>query len=211
MSTVTVELNISNLEGTENGHVELNDDVFGVEFKEPLIHQVVVAHLAAARSGTSAQKNRAAVSGGGRKPWRQKGTGRARAGTIRSPIFRGGGKVFPATTRNYDQKVNKKMYRGAMRSILSELIRQGRLRVVERVELAGPKTAELSKQLKLAGLKDVLFVAGDESSNLELASRNLVGVDVIQVREINPVNLLRHENVVVIGGEAMKRIEESLQ
>jgi large subunit ribosomal protein L4 len=211
MSTVTVELNINSLEGSTNGNLELNDEVFGVEFKEPLIHQVVVAHLAGGRSGTSAQKNRSAVSGGGRKPWRQKGTGRARAGTIRSPIFRGGGKVFPATTRNYDQKVNKKMYRGAMRSILSELIRQGRLRVVDQVELPAPKTAELAKQLKSAGLSDVLFILGDESRNLELASRNLIGVDVIRMREINPVNLLRRENVVVIGGEVMKQIEESLQ
>lgn len=206
-----MELDISNLEGASSGNLELNDAVFGVDFREPLVHQVVVAHLAAGRSGTSAQKNRSAVSGGGRKPWRQKGTGRARAGTIRSPIFRGGGKAFPAATRNYEQKVNKKMYRGAMRSILSELIRQGRLRVVERVDLAAPKTGELARQLETAGIADVLFIAVGEERNLELASRNLVGVDVIQVGDINPVNLLRHENVVVLGGETMKRIEESLQ
>ncbi len=206
-----MQMNIQSLEGTASGNVDLSDTVFGVDFKEPLIHQVVVAHLAAARAGTSAQKNRAAVSGGNRKPWRQKGTGRARAGTIRSPLFRGGGKVFPATTRSYDQKVNRKMYRGAMRSILSELIRQERLRVVESVDLPEPKTSQLHRLLKLAGIEDVLFVTAGEQPNLELAARNLVKVDVIGCRELNPVALLRHENVVVVGADAMKKIEEALQ
>ncbi|KAA3625062.1 MAG: 50S ribosomal protein L4 [Proteobacteria bacterium] len=211
MEQLKVELSISSLEGTSTGNLDLNDAVFGVDFKEPLIHQVVVAHLAAARSGTSAQKNRSEVSGGGSKPWRQKGTGRARAGTIRSPIFRGGGKVFPSSTRNYDQKVNKKMYRGAMRSILSELIRQDRLRVVESVDLSAPKTRELEKKLKAAGIDDVLFIVDGSQSNLELAARNLAKVDVIGPGEINPVVLLRHENVVVLGGETMKKIEGALQ
>lgn len=206
-----MQLTISNLDGAATGNVELSETVFGVDFKEPLIHQVVVAHLAAARSGTSAQKNRSAVAGGGSKPWRQKGTGRARAGTIRSPLFRGGGKVFPSSTRNYEQKVNKKMYRGAMRSILSELIRQERLRVLEPVDLPVPKTRELEKRLQSAGIADVLFVTESEQVNLELASRNLVNVDVISVADINPVTLLRHENVVVLGENAMKKIEESLQ
>lgn len=206
-----VQMNIQSLEGAATGNVDLSDTVFGVDFKEPLIHQVVVAHLAAARAGTSAQKNRAAVSGGNKKPWRQKGTGRARAGTIRSPLFRGGGKVFPAATRSYDQKVNRKMYRGAMRSILSELIRQERLRVIESVDLPEPKTGQLHRQLKSAGIEDVLFVTAGEQPNLELAARNLVKVDVIGCRELNPVALLRHENVVVVGADAMKKIEEALQ
>ncbi|MCZ7601068.1 MAG: 50S ribosomal protein L4 [Gammaproteobacteria bacterium] len=204
-------MNIQSLEGAATGNVDLSDTVFGVDFKEPLIHQVVVAHRAAARAGTSAQKNRAAVSGGNKKPWRQKGTGRARAGTIRSPLFRGGGKVFPAATRSYDQKVNRKMYRGAMRSILSELIRQERLRVIESVDLPEPKTGQLHRQLKSAGIEDVLFVTAGEQPNLELAARNLVKVDVIGCRELNPVALLRHENVVVVGADAMKKIEEALQ
>ncbi len=206
-----MQININNLQGSEAGNVDVSDTVFGVDFKEPLIHQVVVAHMAAARSGTSAQKNRAAVSGGNHKPWRQKGTGRARAGTIRSPLFRGGGKVFPASTRNYAQKVNKKMYRGAMRSILSELLRQDRLRVIESADLESPKTRELAAQLKASNLEDVLFVVGGELPNLTLAARNLPRVDVVEVGEINPVVLLSRENVMVLGADAMKKIEEALQ
>ncbi len=206
-----MQLNISNLAGAAAGNVELNDEVFAVAYKEPLIHQVVVAHMAAARAGTSAQKNRSAVSGGNSKPWRQKGTGRARAGTIRSPLFRGGGKVFPSTTRSYAQKVNKKMYRGALRSMLSELIRLERLKVVDAVELQAPKTRELEKQLKSAGIADVLMVVANENRNLELASRNLPGVDLVNVRELNPLSLISRENVVVVGAETMKMIEESLQ
>ena len=206
-----MQLNISNLAGAAAGNVDLNDEVFAVAYKEPLIHQVVVAHMAAARAGTSAQKNRSAVSGGNSKPWRQKGTGRARAGTIRSPLFRGGGKVFPSTTRSYAQKVNKKMYRGALRSMLSELIRLERLKVVDAVELQAPKTRELEKQLKSAGIADVLMVVANENRNLELASRNLPGVDLVNVRELNPLSLISRENVVVVGAETMKMIEESLQ
>jgi large subunit ribosomal protein L4 len=206
-----VQINMSNLEGATSGNLDLNEAVFGVDFKEPLIHQVVVAHLAAARAGTSAQKNRSAVSGGASKPWRQKGTGRARAGTIRSPLFRGGGKVFPSTTRSYAQKVNKKMYRGAMRSILSELIRQERLRIVDEISLDEPKTRQLNQSLKNAGLSDALIVIDQDNQNLELAARNLVNVDVISVGEINPVALLSRENVVVVGSETMKKIEEALQ
>jgi large subunit ribosomal protein L4 len=206
-----VQINISSLEGTASGNVDLSDVVFGADYREPLIHQVVVAYLAAGRSGTSAQKNRAAVSGGGSKPWRQKGTGRARAGTIRSPIFRGGGRTFPSTTRNYEQKVNKKMYRGAMRSILSELLRQDRLKVIEAADLEAPKTRELDQRLKAAGISDVVMITGADYPNLELAARNLINVDVIGVGEVNPVTLLRHENVVVLGSETMKKIEEALQ
>ncbi len=206
-----MQININNLKGEASGNVDVTDDVFGVDFKEPLIHQVVVAHMAAARAGTSAQKNRSAVSGGASKPWRQKGTGRARAGTIRSPIFRGGGKVFPSSTRNYAQKVNKKMYRGAMRSMLSELLRQERLRVVDSADLSAPKTRELAAQLKGAGIDDVMFVVNGDYPNLELASRNLPKVDVISVAELNPLALISHENVIVLGSEAMKKIEEALK
>lgn len=206
-----MQVNINKLQGEAAGNVDVSDAVFGVDFKEPLIHQVVVAHLAAARAGTSAQKNRSAVSGGASKPWRQKGTGRARAGTIRSPLFRGGGKVFPASTRNYAQKVNRKMYRGAMRSILSELLRQERLRVVESADLDAPKTRDLAALLKSSNLVDVLMVVDGNYPNLELAARNLPKVDVAHVSEINPVVLLSRENVVVIGADAMKKIEEALK
>ena len=168
-----MQLNISNLDGAASGTIDLNDAVFGAEFKEPLVHQVVTAYMAAGRSGTSAQKNRSAVSGGGSKPWRQKGTGRARAGTIRSPIFRSGGRAFPSSTRSYEQKVNRKMYRGAIRSILSELVRAERLRVVSSLDLAEAKTKLLVGELNKAGLEDVLIIVDGENRNVELAARNL--------------------------------------
>ena len=205
-----MELNINNVSGGAAGSVELSDDVFAAPFKEPLIHQVVTAYMAAGRSGTSAQKNRAAVAGGGSKPWRQKGTGRARAGTIRSPIFRGGGKVFPSSTRSYEQKVNRKMYQGALRSILSELLRQERMRVVDSVELAEPKTKLLASQLKAMDLSDVLIVTATEDRNLELAARNLYRVEVTEAAGINPVNLIQHENVVITA-DALKKLEEGLR
>lgn len=202
-----MQLNVDNLHGGDGGTVEVNDAVFGVGFREPLVHQVVTAYLAAARSGTSAQKNRSAVAGGAAKPRRQKGSGRARVGTIRSPLFRGGGRAFPSSTRSYAQKVNRKMYRGAIRSILSELVRRERIRVVEAVELEAPKTKLLDKLLHDAGLDDVLFVVDGENLNLELASRNLSGVDIVDAREMNPVALLRRERLVVTA-PALKRIEE---
>ncbi len=205
-----MQLNINNLDGASSGSVDINDSVFGVEFKESLIHQVVSAHLAAGRSGTSAQKNRAAVRGGGAKPWRQKGTGRARAGTIRSPIFRGGGRTFPSSARSYAQKVNRKMYRGAISSILSELIRQGRLRVVESFTIDEPKTKKLVALLKSVQIDDALLVSESNSENLILAARNLHGIDVVNVTEVNPLNLLQHENIVVTSA-ALKKLEEGLQ
>ncbi|GJL82769.1 MAG: 50S ribosomal protein L4 [marine bacterium B5-7] len=206
-----MDLSISNLDGASGETLNLDEAVFSAEFKESLIHQVVTAFMAGARSGTSAQKNRAAVRGGSKKPWRQKGTGRARAGTIRSPIFRGGGNIFPSATRSYEQKVNRKMYRGAMRSIVSELIRQDRLRVVDSVDLDAPKTRLLEKKLVSSGLADVLFVVSDELQNLELAARNLIKVDVVQASKLNPLNILQHENVVVVGAETMKKIEGALR
>ena len=174
-----------------------------------MIHQVVTAYLAGARQGTRAQKNRSAVAGGGKKPWRQKGTGRARAGTIRSPIWRSGGVTFAATPQDHSQKVNKKMYRSAMRSILSELARSERLVVVENMSLEQPKTKLLVEELKGYGLENVLIVASEVDQNLYLASRNLHKVDVRDVEGVDPVSLIAHEKVVITV-DAVKKFEEAL-
>ena len=174
-----------------------------------MIHQVVTAYLAGGRQGTRAQKNRSAVAGGGKKPWRQKGTGRARAGTIRSPIWRSGGVTFAATPQDHSQKVNKKMYRSAMRSILSELARSERLVVVESMSLDQPKTKLLVEALKGYGLDNVLIVASEVDQNLYLASRNLHKVDVRDVEGVDPVSLIAHEKVVVTV-DAVKKFEEAL-
>merc|ERR1711974_468879 len=162
-----------NLNTASGGTVTVSEVAFGKDFNEPLVHQVVTAFLAGARQGTKAQKNRSDVSGGGRKPWRQKGTGRARAGTIRSPIWRGGGRAFAAKPRDFDQKVNKKMYRGAIKSILSELIRKDRLIVVEKFGVDAPKTKSLIAKLNEYELNDVLIVTPEVDENLFLAARNL--------------------------------------
>ena len=164
-----------------SGSVDVADSAFSAEFNEPLVHQVVTAFLAGSRAGTKAQKNRARVRGGGSKPWRQKGTGRARAGTIRSPIWVGGGKAFAAAPRDHSQKVNRKMYRGAMQSILSELVRQDRLVVVEDFALSAPKTKELVGKLKDMKLDNVLIIRDEIDENLYLAARNLINVDVRDV------------------------------
>jgi large subunit ribosomal protein L4 len=205
-----VQLDVVKLDGAADRQVEISDAVLGVEFKEPLVHQVVNAYQAGARAGTSAQKNRSAVRGGGSKPFRQKGTGRARAGTIRSPIWRGGGKIFPAETRSYSQKVNKKMYRLALRSILSELTRQGRLRVCDEALVSEPRTRALVSSLKSLGASDVLIVTDAYDENLALAARNLVGVEVCELNALNPVSLIRHETVLFTSG-GLKRVEEMLQ
>ncbi len=189
--------------------IQVSDDVFGTEFKQTLVHQVVNAYMAGARSGTKAQKNRAAVAGGGAKPWRQKGTGRARAGTIRSPIFRTGGRTFAAQPRNYEQKVNRKMYRAALRSILSELIRQERLLVVDGFGVDAPKTKSLVAKLRDMGLTDVLIVLESLEDNLLLAARNLYHVDVRSSAEIDPVSLVGFEKVLISAG-ALKQLEERL-
>ncbi|MEN8176618.1 MAG: 50S ribosomal protein L4 [Pseudomonadota bacterium] len=191
------------------GAIQVSDQVFGAPYKQDLVHQVVNAFLAGARSGTAAQKNRAAVNGGGAKPWRQKGTGRARSGTIRSPIWRGGGRAFAATPRSYAQKVNRKMYSGALRSILSELVRQERLAVVEDFGVSAPKTKELTTKLKDMALSDVLIVVEQADDNLLLASRNLYHVDVREAGEIDPASLLAFEQVLVTSA-ALKQIEERL-
>ena len=189
--------------------LQVSDAVFGAEFKEPLVHQVVTAYLAGARAGTKAQKNRSAVSGGGKKPWRQKGTGRARAGTIRSPLWRGGGVTFAAQPRSYAQKVNKKMYRGALRSILSELVRQDRLVVVDEFSVDAPKTKGLVGKLDELGLSDVLIVTESLDENLYLAARNLHRVDVRDSDQLDPVSLVGFEKVLITT-EALKKVEERL-
>jgi large subunit ribosomal protein L4 len=189
--------------------LDVSDTIFGREYNEALIHQVVVAYAAGARQGTRAQKNRSDVSGGGKKPWRQKGTGRARAGTIRSPIWVGGGVTFAARPQDHSQKVNKKMYRGAVRSILSELVRQDRLIVVEKFGLEAPKTKELVAKLQEMKLKDVLIITEDLDENLFLAARNLYKVDVRDVQGIDPVSLIAFDKVLITA-DAVKKIEESL-
>ena len=170
-----------NLNIASGGTVTVSEVAFAKEFNEPLVHQVVTAYMAGARQGSKAQKNRSEVSGGGKKPWRQKGTGRARAGTIRSPIWRSGGVTFAATPRDYSQKVNRKMYRGAMRCILSELVRQDRLVVVEGFDLESPKTKLMAARLKELNPEGALVVAGEVSENVYLASRNLPKVAVCDV------------------------------
>lgn len=189
--------------------LQVSDAVFGAEYKESLVHQVVTAYLAAARSGTKAQKNRSAVRGGGAKPFRQKGTGRARQGTIRSPIMRGGGVTFAATPRNFAHKVNRKMYKGAVRSILSELLRQDRLVVVDSFTVDAPKTRQLLDKLKAMDITDVMVVTGQEDENLLLASRNLYHIDVRDASELDPVSLVGYEKVLMTT-DALKKVEERL-
>ncbi len=196
-----------NVQGGSN--LQVSDAVFGADYKEALIHQVVTAYMNAARSGTKAQKNRSAVSGGGAKPWRQKGTGRARAGTIRSPLFRQGGVTFAASPRNYEQKINRKMYRGALRSILSELVRQDRLMVVESFGVSAPRTRDLVGKLNDMGVSEALIVTEELDENLMLAARNLYHVDARGVQDIDPVSLIGFDKVVITAA-ALKQLEENL-
>lgn len=206
-----MELSLIKVPGQDENlkSIAVNDKVFGYEFKPALIHQIVEAYRAGARLGSKAQKSRSEVSGGGIKPWKQKGTGRARAGTNRSPIWRKGGVTFAAKPRNYSQKVNKKMYNGAMRSILSELVRQDRLVVVDSFAMATCKTKELLEKLKEMNLKDVLIVADKIEDNLYLAARNLYNVDIRDVIGIDPVSLIGFEKVMFTAA-ALKQIEEIL-
>ena len=192
-----------------SGSVDVADAAFGAEFNEPLVHQVVTAYLAGARAGTKSQKNRAAVRGGGAKPWRQKGTGRARAGTIRSPIWVGGGRAFAAKPRDFSQKVNKKMYRAALRSVMSELVRQDRLVVIESLELEAPKTKLLAAKLKEMELDNVLILNEAFDEKVFLAARNLPNVGICDAASIDPVVLIRFEKVLVTL-PALKLIEERL-
>jgi len=189
--------------------INLNDAVFAASFNESLVHQVVVAINAAARQGTKAQKTRAEVSGGGKKPWRQKGTGRARAGTTRGPLWRKGGVTFAAKPRDFAQKVNKKMYAGAMASVLSNLVATDRLLVVEALDVARPKTKDLVNLLTKLNLKDVLIVTDNISENLYLASRNLYQVGLCGVHDVDPVSLLAYEKILITAS-ALKHFEEVL-
>jgi len=189
--------------------IQVSEATFGREFSEALVHQVVTAYLAGARAGTKAQKNRSAVSGGGKKPWKQKGSGRARAGTIRSPIWRGGGVTFAAAPRDHAQKVNRKMYRGALQAILSELVRQDRLVVVGSLDLAEPKSKALVARLSDLGVEKGLIVTADVDENLFLASRNVPGVYAVDVSGIDPVSLVGADKVVITV-DAIEKIQEWL-
>jgi large subunit ribosomal protein L4 len=189
--------------------IQVSESTFGRDFSEALVHQVVTAYMAGARAGTKAQKNRAAVSGGGKKPWKQKGTGRARAGSIRSPIWRGGGKTFAAVPRDHSQKVNRKMYRAGIQAILSELVRQDRLVVVESFDLSGPKTKELIEKLGGLQFETGLIVTNEISENVFLASRNLPGVYVLDVEGLDPVSLVGSEKVIMTV-DAVNQLQEWL-
>jgi large subunit ribosomal protein L4 len=204
-----VELSVVKPGKKKPGKVSVSDVAFAREFNEDLVHQVVTAYLAGSRQGTRAQKNRSDVRGGGKKPWRQKGTGRARAGTIRSPIWRGGGVTFAANPQDHSQKVNRKMYRAALRSIMSELARQDRLVVVESLDVEEPKTRLLVKQLDDYGLDNVLIVSEEVGENLYLAARNLHKVDVRDVDGVDPVSLIAFDKVMVTV-DAVKKFEEML-
>ncbi|MBE0403459.1 LSU ribosomal protein L4p (L1e) [Halomonas citrativorans] len=200
-------MNLNLAAGT--GTVEVADATFGKEFNEALVHQVVTAYLAGGRQGTSAQKSRSDVRGGGKKPWRQKGTGRARAGTIRSPLWRSGGVTFAARPQDYTQKVNRKMYRAAMRSILSELVRQDRLIAIEEFSVDAPKTKQVAAKLKELNLEKVLIVTEEMDETLYLAARNLPHVDVVDVAAADPVSLVAFDKVLVTVS-ALRKFEEKL-
>ena len=203
-----MELTISNGQGSA-GTITVSDEAFGKDFNQDLVHQAVVAYMAAGRQGTRAQKTRSEVSGGGKKPWKQKGSGRARAGTIRSPLWRTGGVTFAARPQDHSQKINKKMYRAAMRSIFSELARQDRLVVVEQFALDSHKTKDLASKLQEFSLDNVLIVAEEVAENLYLAARNLRHVDVLDVAGLDPVSLIGFEKVLITV-PALKKVEEML-
>ena len=202
-----MEINLAVAGDAKGSALQVSDVTFGREFNEALVHQVVVAYMAGSRSGTRAQKTRSDVSGGGAKPWRQKGTGRARAGTIRSPIWRTGGVTFAARPQDHSQKVNRKMYRGAMQCILSELIRQDRLVVVDSFAVETPKTKGLVSKLAEYGLAEALIVTNDVEENLYLAARNLHKVDIRDVAACDPVSLIAFDKVVMTV-DAVKKFEE---
>lgn len=206
-----MKVSVMNQAGVKGGSdMEVSDETFAADFNESLVHQIVVAYQANARLGTRAQKNRSAVRGGGAKPHRQKGSGQARAGTIRSPLWRGGGKVFPSSPlENFSHKVNKKMHRAGMRSILSELLRQDRIVAVDSFTLDAPKTKSLTERLTKLGAPDVLIITDARDENLHLSARNLHKVDVRDVTTIDPVSLIGHEKVIMTVA-AIKRLQEIL-
>ena len=200
-------MKIELLSNSKNKDISISNEVFSKEFNESLVHQAVVSFMAASRQGSAKQKNRSEVRGGGKKPYRQKGTGQARAGTIRSPLWRGGGVTFAARPRDFSKKINKKMYRAAIKSIFSELVRQNRLVAIEKPVLEKPKTKEIANFLKEFSLSKVLIIIDELDMNLYLSARNIPNVDVITVKEINPVNLIKSHKVAVTS-EALKQIEE---
>ena len=204
-----MDLSMVNAKGASAGNVDVPDAVFGRDFNETLVHQVITAYLAGARAGTHAQKTRTQVRGGGAKPFKQKGTGRARAGTTRSPLWRSGGKTFAAKSQDWSQKVNRKMYRAAMRSILSELVRQERLLVLDQFAVEQPKTKLLNEQLKNLGLDNVLILTDKMDDKLMLAARNLHQVGLSEVSAIDPVSLVHFEKVLTTVA-ALKQLEESV-
>ena len=197
------------LHGAAGKDLQVSELAFGRDFNEGLVHQVVTAYLAAGRAGTKAQKTRSDVRGGGAKPWRQKGTGRARHGTIRSPIWVGGGRAFAARPRSYDQKVNRKMYRAAMQSLLSELVRQDRVKILESLEVAEPRTQLMVEKLKELGVDNGLFVVEAFDEKLHLAARNLRDVEILEVTALAPVSLLQYDHVFMTVA-AVRRLEEKL-
>lgn len=208
-----MELKVITQDSKSKGVVPVSDEVFAQDFNEPLVHQVIVAIQARLRAGTKAQKTRAEVRGGGAKPWRQKGTGRARAGTSRSPLWRTGGKIFAAKPRSYEQKINKKMFRGAMRSILSELCRQERLVVIDSFSLDSPKTKTMSTILNTLNATNALILIDKMDTNLFLSSRNIPHIDVFEVSEdsgVDPLNLISYEKIIVTP-PVLKHFEEWLQ
>ncbi len=204
-----MDLAVSTLGKNTSETIQVSAEAFGREFNEALVHQVVTAYLAGGRQGTKAQKNRSNVSGGGAKPWRQKGTGRARAGTTRGPLWRKGGVTFAAQPRDYTPKVNRKMYRSAMRSIFSELVRQQRLVTVKELTVEQPKTKELLGKLKQFNVKSMLIVTHEVDENLFLAARNLAKVNVVDVNAVDPVSLIGYDKVIMTV-PAVKQVEEML-
>lgn len=205
-----MELKLINDAGAANGTVAASAELFGRDYNEALVHQVVTAFQANARSGNRAQKGRSDVQKSTKKPWRQKGTGRARAGMASSPLWRGGGKIFPnSPDENFSQKVNRKMYRAGIAAILSQLVRENRLSVVEDIKLDAPKTKGLVSKLKGMGLDQVLIITDNYDENLYLSSRNLENVLVLEAKHADPVNLVRFQNVVLTKG-AVKQFEEVL-
>ena len=204
-----MKVKVLNLKTNKSTSQEVSEDIFGRDYNESLVHQITTAYMATGRSGSKAQKNRSAVSGGGKKPWKQKGTGRARAGTSRGPIWRSGGVTFAAKPRNYSQKVNKKMYKGAISVILSELLRKDRLKVVSDLEIKEPKTKNITSLMKSLDLKDALLMTDELDENLYLSSRNLYHVGVCDTQSIDPVSLIGYENVVLTKA-ALKKVEAML-
>ena len=204
-----MKVKVLNLKTNKSTSQEVSENIFGRDYNESLVHQITTAYMAAGRSGTKAQKNRSAVSGGGKKPWKQKGTGRARAGTSRGPIWRSGGVTFAAKPRDYSQKVNKKMYKGAISVILSELLRKDRLKIVSDLEIKEPKTKNITSLMKLLDLKDALLMTDELNENLYLSSRNLYHVGVCDTQSIDPVSLIGYENVVLTKA-ALKKVEAML-